>query len=70
MSSCVPGELRDKVESWFGYLTTVLRGHQVNVSLFVELVLQATVSDQSVVEGQEVTMSVRVSGQPKPLLYW
>ncbi|CAF98980.1 unnamed protein product, partial [Tetraodon nigroviridis] len=29
-----------------------------------------TMSDQSVVEGQEVTMSVRISGQPKPMLYW
>uniref|UniRef100_A0A8C6WGK3 Ig-like domain-containing protein n=1 Tax=Neogobius melanostomus TaxID=47308 RepID=A0A8C6WGK3_9GOBI len=27
-------------------------------------------SDQSVMEGQEVTMSVRVCGQPKPMLYW
>lgn len=31
---------------------------------------QVTVSDQSVIEGQEVTMSVRISGQPKPMLYW
>ncbi|KAM9851164.1 striated muscle preferentially expressed protein kinase [Aulostomus maculatus] len=30
----------------------------------------ATMSDQTVIEGQEVTMSVRVCGQPKPLLYW
>ncbi|KAJ0005403.1 hypothetical protein NQD34_015297 [Periophthalmus magnuspinnatus] len=30
----------------------------------------ATVSDQTVVEGQEVSMSVRISGQPKPMLYW
>nr|XP_057938837.1 striated muscle preferentially expressed protein kinase isoform X1 [Doryrhamphus excisus]XP_057938838.1 striated muscle preferentially expressed protein kinase isoform X1 [Doryrhamphus excisus] len=29
-----------------------------------------TMTDQVVVEGQEVTMSVRISGQPKPLLYW
>ncbi|CAL8240298.1 unnamed protein product [Merluccius merluccius] len=29
-----------------------------------------TISDQAVVEGQEVTMSVRISGQPKPMLYW
>eukprot|EP00066_Takifugu_rubripes_P021290 XP_011610556.1 PREDICTED: striated muscle preferentially expressed protein kinase [Takifugu rubripes] len=29
-----------------------------------------TVRDQSVIEGQEVTMSVRISGQPKPMLYW
>ncbi|AWP12796.1 K08809 striated muscle-specific serine/threonine protein kinase [Scophthalmus maximus] len=29
-----------------------------------------TVSDQAVIEGQEVTMSVRISGQPKPMLYW
>uniref|UniRef100_A0A3B3YGM4 Ig-like domain-containing protein n=1 Tax=Poecilia mexicana TaxID=48701 RepID=A0A3B3YGM4_9TELE len=27
-------------------------------------------ADQSVTEGQEVTMSVRVAGQPKPILYW
>uniref|UniRef100_A0A8C3A7E3 Ig-like domain-containing protein n=1 Tax=Cyclopterus lumpus TaxID=8103 RepID=A0A8C3A7E3_CYCLU len=26
--------------------------------------------DQAVIEGQEVTMSVRISGQPKPMLYW
>uniref|UniRef100_A0A087YE36 non-specific serine/threonine protein kinase n=1 Tax=Poecilia formosa TaxID=48698 RepID=A0A087YE36_POEFO len=30
----------------------------------------ATMADQSVTEGQEVTMSVRVAGQPKPILYW
>ncbi|KAM8855604.1 striated muscle preferentially expressed protein kinase isoform 2-T2 [Spinachia spinachia] len=29
-----------------------------------------TMSDQVVIEGQEVTMFVRISGQPKPLLYW
>ncbi|CAG5865938.1 unnamed protein product [Menidia menidia] len=29
-----------------------------------------TMSDQDVIEGQEVTMSVRISGQPKPMLYW
>uniref|UniRef100_A0AAY4BM16 non-specific serine/threonine protein kinase n=1 Tax=Denticeps clupeoides TaxID=299321 RepID=A0AAY4BM16_9TELE len=31
---------------------------------------QATLSDQIIMEGQEVTMSVRMSGQPKPMLYW
>ncbi|XP_061774418.1 striated muscle preferentially expressed protein kinase isoform X1 [Nerophis ophidion] len=30
----------------------------------------ATINDQVVVEGQEITMSVQISGQPKPLLYW
>uniref|UniRef100_UPI0037E8810E striated muscle preferentially expressed protein kinase n=1 Tax=Semicossyphus pulcher TaxID=241346 RepID=UPI0037E8810E len=29
-----------------------------------------TMSDQAVIEGQEVIMSVRISGQPKPMLYW
>nr|XP_061799785.1 striated muscle preferentially expressed protein kinase-like [Nerophis lumbriciformis] len=29
-----------------------------------------TLIDQAVIEGQEVTMSVRINGQPKPLLYW
>uniref|UniRef100_A0A3B3HEG1 Ig-like domain-containing protein n=1 Tax=Oryzias latipes TaxID=8090 RepID=A0A3B3HEG1_ORYLA len=29
-----------------------------------------TMADQSVTEGQEVTMSVRICGQPKPMLYW
>ncbi|XP_044073360.1 striated muscle preferentially expressed protein kinase isoform X2 [Siniperca chuatsi] len=29
-----------------------------------------TMSDQAVIEGQEVTMSVQISGQPKPMLYW
>ncbi|KAM4559276.1 striated muscle preferentially expressed protein kinase isoform 2-T2 [Odontesthes bonariensis] len=29
-----------------------------------------TMTDQDVIEGQEVTMSVRISGQPKPMLYW
>ncbi|XP_066542039.1 striated muscle preferentially expressed protein kinase-like [Hoplias malabaricus] len=33
-------------------------------------VFQATLGDLTVVEGQEVTMSVRMSGQPKPMLYW
>ncbi|XP_059418376.1 striated muscle preferentially expressed protein kinase-like [Carassius carassius] len=31
---------------------------------------QVFIGDQSVTEGQEVKMSVRVSGQPKPMLYW
>ncbi|XP_061081584.1 striated muscle preferentially expressed protein kinase-like isoform X2 [Conger conger] len=31
---------------------------------------QLTLNDQSVTEGQEVTMSVRMQGQPKPLIYW
>ncbi|XP_061579898.1 striated muscle preferentially expressed protein kinase isoform X2 [Cololabis saira] len=29
-----------------------------------------TMTDQAVIEGQEVTMFVRISGQPKPMLYW
>ncbi|XP_036396104.1 striated muscle preferentially expressed protein kinase-like isoform X2 [Megalops cyprinoides] len=29
-----------------------------------------TLTDQVVVEGQEVTMSVRMQGQPKPIIYW
>ncbi|XP_037831923.1 striated muscle preferentially expressed protein kinase isoform X2 [Kryptolebias marmoratus] len=29
-----------------------------------------TMTDQAVIEGQEVTMSVRINGQPKPMLYW
>ncbi|XP_010790540.1 striated muscle preferentially expressed protein kinase-like [Notothenia coriiceps] len=29
-----------------------------------------TMCDQAVIEGQGVTMSVRMSGQPKPMLYW
>ncbi|XP_069010905.1 striated muscle preferentially expressed protein kinase isoform X1 [Embiotoca jacksoni] len=33
-------------------------------------VFLVTMSDQDVIEGQEVTMSVRISGQPKPMLYW
>ncbi|XP_067300457.1 striated muscle preferentially expressed protein kinase isoform X2 [Pseudorasbora parva] len=33
-------------------------------------VFQVVIGDQTVIEGQEVTMSVRVSGQPKPMLYW
>ncbi|XP_048090328.1 striated muscle preferentially expressed protein kinase isoform X5 [Alosa alosa] len=31
---------------------------------------QVTSGDQAVVEGQEVTMSVHVCGQPKPMVYW
>eukprot|EP00063_Salmo_salar_P044543 XP_014019378.1 PREDICTED: striated muscle preferentially expressed protein kinase-like isoform X1 [Salmo salar] len=31
---------------------------------------QVTMNDQAVIEGQEVTMSVRLNGQPKPMLYW
>ncbi|KAJ8403435.1 hypothetical protein AAFF_G00352070 [Aldrovandia affinis] len=31
---------------------------------------QVTLTDQAVVEGQEVTMSVRMQGQPKPMIYW
>nr|XP_054602442.1 striated muscle preferentially expressed protein kinase isoform X1 [Nothobranchius furzeri]XP_054602443.1 striated muscle preferentially expressed protein kinase isoform X1 [Nothobranchius furzeri] len=30
----------------------------------------ATITDQAVIEGQEATMTVRISGQPKPMLYW
>ncbi|KAM6986598.1 striated muscle preferentially expressed protein kinase [Aplochiton taeniatus] len=29
-----------------------------------------TMNDQAVNEGQEVTISIRISGQPKPMLYW
>ncbi|XP_041662707.1 striated muscle preferentially expressed protein kinase [Cheilinus undulatus] len=29
-----------------------------------------TMSNQAVIEGQEVTMSVKISGEPKPMLYW
>lgn len=29
-----------------------------------------TMNDQAVFEGQEVTMSVQICGQPKPMLYW
>ncbi|XP_062384604.1 striated muscle preferentially expressed protein kinase [Sardina pilchardus] len=32
--------------------------------------LQVTSGDQTVVEGHEVTMSVHVCGQPKPMVYW
>ncbi|XP_055727978.1 striated muscle preferentially expressed protein kinase-like, partial [Salvelinus fontinalis] len=31
---------------------------------------QVTMNDQAVIEGQEVTMSVRLNGQPKPMVYW
>ncbi|KAI1899475.1 hypothetical protein AGOR_G00062180 [Albula goreensis] len=31
---------------------------------------QVTLTDQVVFEGQEVTMSVRMKGQPKPMIYW
>ncbi|XP_042558874.1 striated muscle preferentially expressed protein kinase isoform X2 [Clupea harengus] len=31
---------------------------------------QVTLGDQAVAEGQEVTMSVHVCGQPKPMVYW
>ncbi|KAI5608443.1 striated muscle preferentially expressed protein kinase isoform X4, partial [Silurus asotus] len=30
---------------------------------------KVTVGDQTVIEGQEVVMSVRMTGQPKPMLY-
>ncbi|XP_028940853.1 striated muscle preferentially expressed protein kinase, partial [Antrostomus carolinensis] len=29
-----------------------------------------SLSDQSVLEGQDVSMSVRVRGEPKPIIYW
>ncbi|MFT7807944.1 striated muscle preferentially expressed protein kinase isoform X2 [Arapaima gigas] len=31
---------------------------------------QVTLKDQMVTEGQQVTMSVRTRGQPKPIVYW
>ncbi|KAM9396511.1 striated muscle preferentially expressed protein kinase isoform 1-T1 [Salvelinus alpinus] len=31
---------------------------------------QAALNDHGVTEGQEVTMSVKVRGQPKPMVYW
>lgn len=34
------------------------------------LYFQVTAGDQTVIEGQEVIMSVRMTGQPKPMLYW
>ncbi|KFQ68608.1 Striated muscle-specific serine/threonine-protein kinase, partial [Phaethon lepturus] len=34
------------------------------------LLPQVALSDQSVLEGQDVSMSVRVRGEPKPIIYW
>ncbi|KFQ42697.1 Striated muscle-specific serine/threonine-protein kinase, partial [Nestor notabilis] len=34
------------------------------------LLPQVPLSDQSVLEGQDVSMSVRVHGEPKPIIYW
>lgn len=31
---------------------------------------QVALTNQVVTEGQEVTMSVRIHGQPKPMIYW
>ncbi|KFQ33292.1 Striated muscle-specific serine/threonine-protein kinase, partial [Mesitornis unicolor] len=31
---------------------------------------QVALLDQSVLEGQDVSMSVRVRGEPKPIIYW
>ncbi|OPJ79945.1 striated muscle preferentially expressed protein kinase isoform B [Patagioenas fasciata monilis] len=31
---------------------------------------EVSLSDQSVLEGQDVSMSVRVRGEPKPIIYW
>ncbi|KAM6268493.1 striated muscle preferentially expressed protein kinase [Porphyrio hochstetteri] len=31
---------------------------------------EVSLSDQSVLEGQDVSMSVRVCGEPKPVIYW
>ncbi|NXC30061.1 SPEG kinase, partial [Campylorhamphus procurvoides] len=31
---------------------------------------EISLSDQSVLEGQDVSMSVRVHGEPKPIIYW
>ncbi|XP_064517173.1 striated muscle preferentially expressed protein kinase isoform X1 [Pseudopipra pipra] len=31
---------------------------------------EVSLSDQSVLEGQDVSMSVRVHGEPKPIIYW
>ncbi|NWV06008.1 SPEG kinase, partial [Ptilonorhynchus violaceus] len=31
---------------------------------------EISLSDQSVLEGQDVSMSVRVRGEPKPIIYW
>ncbi|XP_048835461.1 striated muscle preferentially expressed protein kinase-like isoform X2 [Brienomyrus brachyistius] len=33
-------------------------------------VFQVALTNQVVTEGQEVTMSVRIHGQPKPMIYW
>lgn len=40
--------------------------------LFIHVCMneQVTSADLAVVEGQEVTMSVLVCGQPKPMVYW
>nr|XP_014343773.1 PREDICTED: striated muscle preferentially expressed protein kinase isoform X2 [Latimeria chalumnae] len=32
--------------------------------------LEVSLCDQSVTEGQDVTLSVRVQGEPKPMIYW
>ncbi|KFV81954.1 Striated muscle-specific serine/threonine-protein kinase, partial [Struthio camelus australis] len=34
------------------------------------LLPQVALLDQSVLEGQDVSMSVRVRGEPKPIIYW
>ncbi|XP_019378377.1 PREDICTED: striated muscle preferentially expressed protein kinase [Gavialis gangeticus] len=31
---------------------------------------ETTLSDQAVLEGQDISMSVRVRGEPKPIIYW
>uniref|UniRef100_A0A3P8Y2A5 Ig-like domain-containing protein n=1 Tax=Esox lucius TaxID=8010 RepID=A0A3P8Y2A5_ESOLU len=75
----VPRDISSPITSDEEYLSPLEEGMDFGGSNSREIVdtrfkeppaFQVTMNDQAVIEGQEVTMSVRISGQPKPMLYW
>ncbi|XP_042350326.1 striated muscle preferentially expressed protein kinase isoform X2 [Plectropomus leopardus] len=75
----VPRDISSPITSDEEYLSPLEEGmdfggpelkHTIDTRFRQPPAFLVTMSDQAVIEGQEVTMSVRISGQPKPMLYW
>uniref|UniRef100_A0A672RWY2 Striated muscle preferentially expressed protein kinase-like n=1 Tax=Sinocyclocheilus grahami TaxID=75366 RepID=A0A672RWY2_SINGR len=66
----VPMDVSSPITSDEEYLSPLEEGMDFSFYRGAEPRKIVVIGDQTVIEGQEVTMSVRVSGQPKPMLYW
>ncbi|KAM9347394.1 striated muscle preferentially expressed protein kinase [Symphorus nematophorus] len=75
----VPMDISSPITSDEEYLSPLEEGvdfggpeprHSIDARFRQPPAFLVTMNDQAVIEGQEVTMSVRISGQPKPMLYW